>query len=500
MKKLTLLIGVFAMSSLLSFAQTNDSKKVLVDQYGVTVNSEQVKATAQNGILVLSSTESPYKLWFDARVNVDGAFFFGDGEDLEPIGDGFSIRRARFGVKAQVLKDWYGEIDMDMADGVFELKDAYVRYDGINNMQVQVGTFKEFFSMQRNTSSRNLMLIERAFVNSAFSPSRSVGINFKYAKDWLWASGGYFGQEIKDLETRALVEDNNKDFGHSEGSTYNLKLALRPLYNSKTSGLIFAGAISHRTPKTSEGIDDNEDWEYGAVRYSCRATTSINRKKYTDTNVIFAENETRYALEFTAYHRGLRFESAIEGTKVNVDGARMDEYLSIWGDGGTEGESEEILYNKEDKNFWGGYVQASYLLFGGQQRYDADGNKMTRPTRGKDWGDLEIAARFDYIDLNDELGLVYGGSAKAYSLGLNYYVNRQVKLMLNYQYTDQDEYANGKSGKYDVGYNAAGDPIEGKDLENDFIIPGNTPDADHTIVGKKGIDFGMIAFRVQIAF
>ena len=36
--------------------------------------------------------------------------------------------------------------------------------------------------------------------------------------------------------------------------------------------------------------------------------------------------------------------------------------------------------------FWGWYAQAGYLLFGGTQRYDANGAKFTRVKRGDGTG------------------------------------------------------------------------------------------------------------------
>ena len=493
MKKI---IAIFALCVIASFsmsAQKND--KGLVDQYGVSVDTEPVKTTIQNGILVFKSQESDYKLWLDSRVNIDGATFFGPGEELEPIGNGVSIRRARFAVKAQVFKNWYGEVDMDMADGAFELKDAIIRYDGIPNLQIQMGNFKEFILTQRNTSSRNLTLIERPFIASALTPSRSLGINFKYTNKLIWASAGYFFQEVKGAEELELVQDNNKDMGINPGSSANIKLALRPI-NKLHTGLAFSGAYSYRTPKSSASLFDyeEEEYEYG-VRYSTRATTSINRKKYLDTNGIPAENEQIYNGEILFYHNGLRFEAAYQGTTVKVDGARKDEINKFIAD--EEGisvedaikeEKDALAFDNSNKNFYGYYVQASYLLFGGKNRYDSGGHKMTRPTRGQEWGDIELVGRYDFLNLNN--GGIWGGSAKAYTFGINYHINRQVKLMLNYQFTDNDEYANGKKGKWDTGYDSAGEPVKGFDMER----------KGDEMTNRCGIDFSTVSFRLQLAF
>ena len=190
----------YLMAALLLVAPAASAQTVKYNQYGVAVQSDRLDAEAQDGILVLSSPSTKYKLWFDIRVQADGAVFFGAPEYADPIGNGTSIRRARFAVKGQIDENWYGEFDMDLANGLVELKDAIVRYTGIPNLDLQVGNFKENFSLQRNTTSRYLQFMERPMVCSALTPSRHLGFNAKYAKDWLWLSAGAFTQEVAGEE------------------------------------------------------------------------------------------------------------------------------------------------------------------------------------------------------------------------------------------------------------------------------------------------------------
>ena len=123
------------------------------NQYGQTVSVIPLSSESQDGFLVFQNKAANYRIWFDVRVQTDGAVFWGATEGADKIGNGASIRRARFAIKGQFRKNWYGELDMDLADGVVELKDAYMRFDGIRNMQLQVGNFKENFSISRNTTS-----------------------------------------------------------------------------------------------------------------------------------------------------------------------------------------------------------------------------------------------------------------------------------------------------------------------------------------------------------
>jgi len=140
--------------------------------------------------------------------------------------------------------------------------------------------------------------------------------------------------------------------------------------------------------------------------------------------------------------------------------------------------------DKSTKHFKGHFVQASYLLFGGNQHYDYWGGKFSQVDRGRKWGDVEVALRYDYLNLNSKD--VYGGSAEAYTVGLNYYVNNNVKLVLDYQYNNNDRYANGK-GKLIVGHDASGNPTK-------------DPTKVTESKNKGGVDYSMLAFRVEIVF
>ena len=454
MRKPICLIAILLMTLSAAFAQ----ETVKYNQYGVAVSSDKLDVEAQDGILVLASPNSGYKLWFDIRAQADGAVFFGAPDYADQIGNGTSIRRARFAVKGQIDESWYGEFDMDLANGLVELKDALIRYTGIPNLDLQVGNFKENFSIQRNTTSRYLQFMERPMVCSALAPSRHLGINAKYAKDWFWFSAGAFTQEVAGSEEWTNVADNNKDFGRNAGYSLTTKVVFRPLYKMDNASLHIGAAYSYRTTKVSQATG-----EWGTYRASARNSTSINRKKYLDTNNLKDyDHNNLWTVELAGHWDGFRYEAAYIGDNVRFKDNGPAINLSGW------------------------YVQAGYLLFGGNQRYDANGGKYTKIRPGRKWGDIELCLRYEYLDLNAPQRNVFGGSAEAYAVGLNWWVNNNVKIQLNYQYNNNDRYANGKDKLY-VGLDAAGKPTR-----------------DYTKVvaesGKAGVDYSMLALRFEIDF
>lgn len=456
MNKTSFFLAALLMSAAPLLAQEQDYDTD-INQYGQKVHVTTLRAEQQDGILVLQNKSLGYKFWFDIRVQGDAAVYWGQDKDFNPIGNGASMRRTRFALKAQLDKNWYGELDTDWTSGACEIKDAYIEYMGVPNLFIQAGNFKENFSMQRNTTSRYLQFMERPMA-VVLAPSRHLGINATYDLGYLWSSLGVFGPEVKGAEEMTAMEDNNKDFGHDEGLSITGKLVGRPLYKSEKSGLHIGAAVSYRQPKLSSTDG------YAVARYSTRNSTNINRKKYLDTDAMKGmDHELAYTFELAGHHRGLRYEGA---------------YLA-----------RTAHFNKKVNDIapqtaWGWYAQAGYLIFGGQQNYDANGAKYTRVDRGGKFGDIEICARYEYCNFNTVN--YFGGSAEAYTLGLNFYLSNNVKFVLNYQYNNNDRFANGK-GKLFIGHDATGAPT--KDYTKIVEAP-----------GKGGVDYNMLAFRFEVAF
>ena len=463
MKKL-LLVAAVAVASIFG-AQAQEAE---VNQYGQKVTSLPINASVQDGILVFQNKDAGYKMWFDVRVQGDAAVYFGYDKNLTTIGNGMSFRRTRFAVKTQINKDWYAEFDTDWTSGTPELKDAILQYDGIENLQIKMGNFKENFSIQRNSTSRYLLFMERAMV-TYLAPSRHMGINFKYDLPALWLSAGVFGPELKGSEEQVAMEDGNKDYGLNEGLSYTGKVVWRPLHKKTNASLHIGAAVSYREPKLTSTDG------YNAIRYSTRNSTSINRKKFLDTDAIKGlDHEFLWTVELAGHYEGLRYEAAYISRQATIDLSKNEKGADL-------------------RPATGWYVQAGYMLFGGKQKYDAGGAKYTRCTRGKDWGDLELALRVDQIDLN--LNKYYlGGSAMQYALGLNYYPSENVKFMINYQFADNDIYANGK------GSQDGKDKASKSQFNTGYDKDGNVTRFPGDVVTGKGIDYHMISCRFQVAF
>lgn len=434
-------------------AQTQ-SDEVRYNQYGVPVDRTPFLVERRGGTLVFESADQRQKVWFDTRIQVDGALFLGD--TYNPIGNGTALRRARFAMKTIINKNWYGELDLDFANSELEIKDAYLMYLPKDNIGIKAGNFKEGFSMEATTTSRYLTFLERPMAVNAFAPSRHLGLAASYNYRGLYLVGGIHFQDVGGLEERTNSLNNNKNLGVNEGHSYTGKMVIMPLWNKREYGLHLGAAVSYRTPTTEAATP-------GTFRYSTRSLTSINRKKYLDSDEITNVDYTMLSgFELAGYYRNFR----LQGEYIKTDVHRLNDLPT--------------------EKFQGFYIMGSCMLLGGSYHYNKAEAEFTQPARGRTWGDIELALRYDMLDLNSRMDGIMGGAGEGYTVGINFYANEAVKIMLNYSYLNHDRYANGK-GKLFVGYDANGNLTA-----NPALVVAEE--------GKAGEDFSILAVRFEIDF
>ena len=111
-----------------------------------------------------------------------------------------------------------------------------------------------------------------------------------------------------------------------------------------------------------------------------------------------------------------------------------------------------------DVNFWGGYGYVSYFLTGEHMPWDRKSGQLGRVKPFQNfflvntcdgctdggWGAWQVAARYSFLDLNDED--IQGGEGSALTLALNWYWNPNSSLQFNYIHGQITNSVNGVIG------------------------------------------------------
>jgi len=312
-------------------------------------------------------------------------------EDLE---DCVETRRFRFYASGNITKCMEFKVQVDLAGDEPSLKDAYLKWKKLPAVgSVTVGHFKEPFSLEELTSSKYTTFIERALPVEAFAPSRNYGVMAADGVgDNLWWAVGVF-----------------KDYGSNEAECedgeYNMsaRVAWAPWYAEGGKQLLHVGAAySLRHFDGTSG-----------PRYRSRPEAHF-MPRLVDTGTI----------SFTDWAHLFGGEVALVYGPFSVQGEYIGAYLNQ--DGGQPGSF----------CLGGGYVYASYFLTGENRKYKNGAFSRVKPD--KNWcepggyGAWEVAARYSCLDLM-EGGLGDDrGRMQDVTVGLNWYLNPNMRVMWNY--------------------------------------------------------------------
>lgn len=427
------------------------------------VKDEKVPANVyfNNGKVTFESNNKAFKLWLDNRIYVDAAYYSPTtdisglsskpNKDLESddgkfrFDNGVIIRRARFGIKGTLYEKWNAELDLDFAYNGVEIKDMYLGYKFNDHISIKAGNFKEPMSMERLTSSKYLINMERPMPIEMFAGGRKLGVAATaWNKHW-WVSGGVFGSEVDILQ-----KEKNRG---SDGYGFTARAAASPILREDM--VLHIGAYgTYRTPE-AQGLENR------LVEFRTFPESRVDRRRFVRTEIPNVNHYTTTGVELAYKYRKL----LVFGEYVFTDVSRYK----------MDGDKKVSLKNA---TFDGWYATASYMIIGQQRQYVSDDAEFGPMAINKRGGNLEFAARVSNVNLNDfhdATAVITGGKATSYSASLNWYPNRNILIGFNYIFMDNDKYADDK-GHITVG---------GKPLKDAL---------------KSGVDFNIMQLRLLVSF
>jgi phosphate-selective porin OprO/OprP len=387
-----------------------DKERSAAEAKANSAKGTTLRSVSDKGKLEWASADGAYKFRLAGRAQLDGVFFSGD-ENRN--GNALGLRRGRIGFKATVAKDWTAEFDVDFADNAVDIKDAYVGYEGIDKSAIRLGQFKIPYGYDQLVSSKDIWFVERAYVD-AFAPGRRLGVGYFYGADRFSAAATLF--------TQGIGEDVS---GLDQGWGWAARGTWAPVMPAETRAIHVGVAATGWQPDAAVGDGSTRPPAAYVVEFSSRPEVSkIAKAKYLNTGDLEDVDQVRqYGLELAGVWDAFAWQA--EYNKTSVD--RLSGAVDF-----------------SDHDFDGWYAQVSYVL-GGKRKYAADEGLVDKVSPGKG-GAWEIAARYSTMDLNDLTAVdpIKGGSAENYTLGLNYYPNFNIRLMLDWSIVDNDEYAKPK--------------------------------------------------------
>lgn len=341
------------------------------------------------------------------RLMADFGHVGDDGTDQASLGTTTEFRRARLGVEGEITSFKY-KFEIDFADNEVDIADAYLQWKG-KPVSVTIGNQKTPNSLEEQTSSRFTSLMERAQFTDAFGLSRELGIVLATKGD--------------DYTVKAGVFSNGGFSDDDEANGY--AFAARGTFSPKFDDIQthFGAHILYR----DEGAAPN--------RYRQRPGIHTTDERFVDTNDalptggFLVENDLVFGAELAALYGSFHFASEFAYLTADVDPSVGD-----------------IVPLADDKySAWGGYAEVGYFITGETRGYKADKGAFDRtkpknPVNKGGMGAIQINARVDYLDLNDDDIFPIAGESPGEQLqigvGVIWIPISHVRFLVNYIYND----------------------------------------------------------------
>ena len=443
-------------------------------------SSSGVVVSMPNNRPTISSADGQNSIAITGRLHWDVGDYFGEHANNAHVGptdlnSGENVRRARIGITGKVLGDWNYALIYDFggssdngpgtpgSTGVTAntggIETAELTYNGFRPFAIEGGIEDVPYTLDEATSSNDIMFIERASsqviaANIAAGDFReNFGGHWNNDRAWL---GAYFTGPASGT-IHGVTNGVAQEIGATQRATYQL------LQSDQYSFHIGADASELLKPETSGGARV-------VTNFSDRPELRIDPTSIINTGTL--------------------------GSITNpVTGASVVGFETAGGIGSAFAQAEYFHYNigrqgLADASFNGGYVQASYTLTGEHRKYNPSTGAYTAITPDHpfqfstftqgSWGAVELGARFSMVNLNSNYttgqvtsassAAVAGGEQRVFTLGANWYVNNNIRFMLDY-------------------------------LHGSISKPEGTAGVSGAPLGSNvGIKFNAIALRTQIAW
>ena len=343
----------------------------------------------------------------DLRAKVQGDFR-SFSPDLTTDEGTFDLNRARLGFDGTFLKHFDYQVERELRERFGGLKpkhpwrDVYVNFDYFDNFQVQAGKFKIPFSMEQLTSSSDLDFVNRALIAADLAAAREQGVTMhgRFFKRGLSYEAGIFRHDGENSESHTDVRGK---------TAYAVRLnatPFRPLRLPMELGKIELG-LATLASDVPEGLN------------SLRGHTYSGKDFFN--HVYVKGRRLRIGTEF----RWQPGPFTIKSEWIHVGEERNEQSIR-----------ETDLPDKVSR---GWYLTGAWVLTG----ESADGGVKPRhpfPTSGI--GAVEIATRLEQLRFGsaEHTGTalsgprsanIFGNSDRAWTTGINWYMNRFIKVQLN---------------------------------------------------------------------
>ncbi len=379
---------------------------------------------------------------FRGLVQIDGRNF-ADNSDMGGV-DQWQATRARPWIEGTLSNFLDFRLMPDFGRGRTVLQDAWITARFRPDFQVTAGKFKAPVGLERLQSATDIRFQQRGYPTN-LAPNRDLGLQVS-------------GNLLRDALTYQLSFSNGSNDGGSsetfgdadvnDDKEWALRLFANPFINSgnfylRGLGLGVAGTFTDQQGTNTQTLLSPFVTPAGQTFFSYRVATAASGANAA-TNATIADGD-RFRLSPQLYYYVGSFGLLSEFITVEQDISRQATA------------ADPVRRDELDNSAW--QVQLSWFATGEEESYKGFTPNSVFTPGGLGWGALEFVARYMELDVDD--ATFTGGalsfadltksSSKAQSIGIgaNWYLNQNLKVLLEYENTSFDGGAAGGADRED---------------------------------------------------
>jgi len=441
------------------YLEQEEKKKKDAAKEHVVASDNKMNAVWNNGVDINSASKD-FKFHVGGRTQVDATWLSCDAPFRAGMGtfaeaDAVNFRRARLRADGTMWEVVNFAAEYDFVNNVNDnpaIAGQGANHTNVINLPVptdlwfeitqlpvignlRIGNFKEYIGFEHTTSSRYLNFMERSFLQDAytgpFNNGFTPGIGFyrnTHEERALWSLGVF-----KNIQ-------NGFDYGVFDGGyATSGRVSFLPYWDEPTNGRYMLhlgasfrygdlGVINGSTP--------------GQIRLRSRASLrngpGAMNPVLADSGIIFGDAQTLLGLEAAGQAGPWSFQA---------------EWIGSWI---TDAQSAAVSFDPVPVGpvlgtyfTNGGYVEGFYMLTGEHKAYERNRGSFTRQVpfenfflvkteNGRCWGRgaWQVGFRYAFLNLTDNG--INGGQIQDFTLGLNWFLNPNMKVQWNLVWTDVD--------------------------------------------------------------
>lgn len=386
-------------------------------------------------------------------LNADG---FNDAEDTS------LLRRVRPTIEGKVAGKYGFRFTPEFAGGSASAVDAYVEANLSSALKIRAGKQKSIVGLERLQGGGDIKFVERSYVTNAILPNRDLGVT---------VSGDLLGNK---LNYGVGIVNGVADGGNiSTGTEYNgereytARLFATPFIDSDSAlaGLGFGLGATYTNFRGEQNLNFTDTSSADATRNGLPSYVTDGQQTFFRYGGNVIADGTRFRWTPQANYYNGSFGLITEYARVNQDVSLLgrNDAGGATTPAGTNAALANLAGTKKSLSHDAWQVAISYLLTGEDASFKGVKPKADFDLDKGGWGAWELVARYSEINLDSDtfknrLGQYAGEnraapnavnsaysdrtlsaeSAKSWTAGVNWYLNSNAKIVLNYSQTSFD--------------------------------------------------------------